>query len=159
MLWSRGFFRLWLVLSTVWLIIWGIAVYQNFPSRSTETWYLNPDSSVQHGNVFDNDALKALETGTEKKIDGFSMIVPKEGSPAYVAYFARVPPPPKGFVLDPPEKNLAWLAERDYQQRMTNNVWEPLEIGLGVPVVVFLLGAAFIWAFRGFRTDAREHPS
>ena len=66
------------------------------PVARGQTWYLNPDSSVQHGNVFDNDALKALETGTEKKVDGFSMIIPNAGSPATLPITREFPRRQKG---------------------------------------------------------------
>ena len=154
MLWSRGLFRLWLVLSSVWLIIWAVVIYQNFPSKTEDAWYLGRDGSFRHGNIFDDEALQALKDGKEQKINGFSIIVPSVGSPSYNAWRGpNLPPLPEGAVLIPPEAGLASWAQEEYRNKLSNNVYWPLEIGTGIPAIVFVLGAALIWAFRGFRAD------
>jgi hypothetical protein len=52
-----------------------------------------------------------------------------------------LPAPPPGFVLDQPDNGRWWRA-----------VQTGAEIAIIPPVFILIAGAAFFWAFRGFRS-------
>ena len=95
-----------------------------------------------------------MKSGTEKVIDGYTVIVPNPGSSVEQAYYTKTYDDlPKGATLLPPAVNLPSVADAEHQRWMSKNVWLFLQVGLAVPASVLIAGAAFIWAFRGFHAN------
>ena len=129
--WRRGFLRLWLVASVIWVA--GNAFVFQLPRNLIEvTPWLRPTDPASAGAPA-----------------GWWADIPP----------APLPPLPPGYVLreDPPTQSEGpWVkyqaeAREARRQGAIASLWSFVFFGIGPPVAALFLGIAAMWVLRGFR--------
>jgi hypothetical protein len=127
--WARGLFRLWLILSVLW--IGGIV----------SMMALDGDFSVKT-KVYDIE-------GTAK--ERYQVTAPATSTPEEVVAFAKLHPRD-----DCSQSNTGPWCQSPVKLEMPAKEFNkaPVYVGFGVPVVVLFAGAGLYWALAGFRRNS-----
>ena len=137
--WRRGFLRLWLVASVIWIA--GNAVVFQLPGNLIEvTPWLRP---ADPAGWWLKDPLA---------VEPLPPPVAREGPQPPPAVFVPLPP---GAVLDPPttQSEGPWTKYQVEARRRDAiaSLWGFVFFGLGPPLAALCLGIAIMWVLRGFR--------
>lgn len=143
----NGWRRLWIVLSVVWLLAVLVISYDGYPQE------------VLHRDVTDDMTTQHWEGQYTCPPDGTTLQLPRLNNtrqPHVLCFAASVP---KEQVLSIGQEYYDALgrADRNASVELKKNriTWSAVMIGLGsVPsLCVYVLGAAFAWVLRGFRSQ------
>lgn len=162
MSWGRGFFRVWVVLSVVWI---GFVAYIYAPSVKTPTQYLggypvaqDEDQKPKHIDQFSDD-FSALEAGAiAKRVRQYELDLGPD-FPSPVQMFGSMSMTEDEFTrrlkgqIDYIRADLkTWIAGKRMEK-----IIEATEVALGVPLGFLVAGFAVHWILRGFRSP-KPHP-
>ena len=125
---ARGLFRLWLILSVLWIGGVGVVTWW--------TWTL-PAVPLVHGQI---------ETGSDGKQYRYDATVNK-WLPVTEPSAPRDNPPPSASEVLEADKHFAGLLA----EARRSEILYASAVALVPPALVLALGSALVWAFRGFR--------
>lgn len=136
---ARGLFRLWLVLSVLWIGAVGTMTWSQFDVRflSDEElrWFPAPIRPGEVPPEFDPSQPSTVETPAEAAREA--------------ALRARVGLPPDAAISYEDAVRADALLRRDQTFALVRS---GAQVGLLPPVLILVVGSSLIWAFRGFRS-------
>lgn len=148
--WSRGFFRLWILLSAVWVVIVGVFSWPQIHKPFVPSHVFIEYTGDRAWGFFSDEALKARELVTRK----FYVEVEVEGAPG-ITYIGA-----GGEKLANSMKQKAPLMVDFYEAQVSTRRASALRsaasFGLVPPLILIIAGALVAWALRGFRDDRGE---
>src|SRR5215469_5228795 len=122
---ARGLFRLWIVLSVLWIgcvgaITWGQYVYYEDHSSLSSTFVICEKAKTN------KECFNLLAAAGRNPFDAYDL---KWG-------------------------DTGWSLPGDVDVKFGGIAWEQLPVALALvpPAFVLVIGSAFVWAFRGFRS-------
>ena len=125
---ARGLFRLWLVLSVLWIGAVGIVTWQTFPP---DDWIV-PDLS----QMSNEDLLRGYQTAdicsTAKDAQQCADLLRAAGKNPFDAFHLNWRPP--------------WIDKERCEAIQFASI-----MALVPPAFMLILGSALVWAFKGFR--------
>ena len=162
---GRGLFRLWLVGTVLWAIFAGVNIWQAAQYRHAYEWdwegagfFLLPPIIVL---IIGASLVWAFRRGLFRLwVVAAVLWAVGAGSAAWYLYPKpeldwvppEVPPWEQGEQRDPWEGPSGSKPE-DIAQNQREAIVAAALVGLLPPIVVLVVGAAFVWAFRGFNPD------
>jgi hypothetical protein len=148
--WRKGFFRIWVILSALWVLMGAWVIYDNPPQYSRSTRYIAADdidpSAVDHRN---REAFNdAVERGMLKEITG------PHGHSIFVATLWDEQRQSHAV-----QKTIAYI-DRENSARRTKYYLIGSGALLVPPTLLMLVGLIVVWIGRGFRDtpDRRDGP-
>lgn len=139
--WARGFFRLWVVLSILWVV--AIALLEGLPDLQSYA------RQMQRTDVtaFEVSASPNPDGSYTMEADGRSFVIEIAGTvpPASDAWQRMLEDVAQQFNRDAEEANTAVRVARQ------SSVLGLLLLAAIPPVLLLMLGSSLLWAFRGFR--------
>ncbi len=153
--WKRGLFRIWFVLSILWVSLWGwlaISDWPDLPLKGERFYIKHPD---------DNPTLeKVLTTETEEEFIK-SVKIEGGGDPTQFIYWETTPLGYRTIIgkkwTDERAKERLRFADEMITQQTNARQWEHLfnkgSVAVIWPLAVLVLGSALAWAFSGFRKE------
>lgn len=151
--WRRGFFRVWVVATVLWLIAAGILGATLVNSTNAGTYAFLEDKDDVPFEFMSNEYQAMIQA----KSDGRVQQVTFKDIP-YVTLF--VLPNSATHDIGPIVEHYAPLAQQFYETKRADNrqmvvvgvaVWAIL-----VPLVILAIGSAIAWAFAGFASSPRR---
>jgi hypothetical protein len=144
--WRKGFFRIWLVVSLLWVILIGSIFYEDWPSLAEKNSYV----INQNGNIkpvtYDTQKIadEALKRGLLIAVDnpeGFSVLVD-----------AKLDRQTQTEAV----KKVRTYHEAEYPKRVTVYLKDVVLAALSVPLVLLASGFTIGWIVRGFRLVSND---
>lgn len=142
--WARGLFRLWIVLSALWIA--AAILLEWLPDAE---WYAD---QVQRVDLTASDvtATENADGSYTVEADGRSYIIEITGGTLAdtAARHRMLESVAQEFNED------AKQANADLQERRRRAQWSAARLALLPPLFIFILGGSLVWALRGFRRSS-----
>jgi hypothetical protein len=153
--WSKGFFRVWVVFSVLWICGFAIDAYQSKPYFQDAYVYEHPVGTIKKVSTYgaEADALNELK---ERGI--LTKFIIKE-FPELTVFDAQ-----KLMTTDK-QKNesigdlLALIKkgrDAEISAYRSKSFWYFIQFGLGTPLILLMLGGAVAWALKGFKRTGKN---
>lgn len=142
--WSLGFFRLWLLISGLWVLGWAIGGWMSLLDPHRVTYVVGKEGQINRIDFTDRDAIKELARRGELKL---------AATQSGTTYYSL----PR---IAEETSDLSQRVDARFRKEQWNEAislapgW--LLATFGVPIVFLAMGFALKWVFNGFRSRAQN---